>query len=135
MTFAEDRRVLVISWLCGGRMTWEDAAELGGVSVATVGRWYPVFPGTGAFWPDDALGQQHYDNDLFNPNFPVAVTSLIVDSPEAFLGEVSETSRQLSELPGWEGLSHSPSTVSRELRAVGYTHMRIITHFCERCVH
>ena len=135
MTFAEDRRVLVISWLVGGRMTWEDAAELGGVSVATVGRWYRVFRRTGAFWPDDALGQKHYDNALFNPDFLVAVTSLIVDSPEAFLGEISETLRQLSELPGWEGLPHSPSTVSRVLRAVGYTHKRIITHYRERCAH
>ena len=125
--------MLVISWLVGGRMTWEDAAELGGVNVATVGRWYRVFRRTGAFWPDDALGQQHYDNALFNPNFLAAVTSLIVDSPEAFLGEISETLRQLSELPGWEGLSHSPSTVSRVLRAVGYTHKRIITHIRERC--
>jgi len=97
-----------------------------------------VFPRTGAFRPDNALGQQHYDNALFNPNFLVAVTSLIVDfprGPEAFMGEVSETSRQLSELPRWEGLSHSPSTVSRELRAVGHTHMHITTHFRERCVH
>jgi len=124
MTFVEDRRVLVISWLFGGRMTWAEAAELGGVSVATVGRWYRVFRRTGAFWPDDALGQQHYNNAVFNPNFLVAVTSLIVDSPEAFLGEISETLRQLSELPGWEGLPHSPSTVSLVLRAVGYTHKR-----------
>ena len=43
MTFAEDRRETVLSWLIGGRMTWEDAVELGGVSVATVGRWYRVF--------------------------------------------------------------------------------------------
>jgi len=42
---------------------------------------------------------------------------------------------QLSELPGWEGLPHSPSTVSLVLRAVGYTHKRIITHFCQRCAH
>jgi len=63
------------------------------------------------------------------------VTSLIVDSPEAFLGEISETLRQLSELPGWEGLPHSPSTVSLVLRAVGYTHKRIITHFHQRCAH
>jgi len=103
MTFAEDRRVLVIYWLVGGRMTWEDAAELGGVSVATVGRWYQVFRRTGAFWPDDALGQQHYDNALFNPNFLAAVTSLIVDSLEALLRDISETLRQLSELPGWKG--------------------------------
>jgi len=135
MTFAEDRRVLAIFWLVGGRMTWEDSAELGGVSVATVGWWYRVFRRTGAFLPEHALGQQHYDNALFNPNFLVAVTSLTVDSPEAFLGEISATLRQLSELPGWEGLSHSPSTVSRVLRAVGYTHKRIITHFRERCVH
>ena len=135
MTFAEDRCVLVISWLVGGRMTWEDAAELGGGSVATVGRWYRLLRRTGAFWLDDALGQKHYDNALFSPNFLVAVTSLIVDSPEAFLGEISETLRQNSELPGWEGLPHSPSTVSRVLRAVGYTHKRIITNFRERCAH
>jgi len=135
MTFAEDRRVLVIYWLVGGRMTWEDAAELGGVSVATVGRWYQVFRRTGAFWPDDALGQQHYDNALFNPKFLAAVTSLIVDSLEALLRDISETLRQLSELPGWEGLAHSASTVSRVLRAVGYTHKRITTHFRERCAH
>ena len=124
MTFVEDRRVLVISWLVGGRMTWAEAAERGGVSVATVGRWYRVFRRTGAFWPDDAPGQQHYNNAVFNPNFLVAVTSLIVDSPEAFLGEISETLRQLLELPGWEGLPHSPSTVSLVLCAVGYTHKR-----------
>jgi len=135
MTFAEDRRETVLSWLIGGRMTWEDAVELGGVSVATVGRWYRVFRRSGAFWPDDSLGQQHYDTALFNPNFLAAVTSLILDSPEAFLGEISETLRQLSELPGWEGLPHSPSTVSRVLRAVGYTHKHIITHFRESCAH
>jgi len=88
MTFAEDRRVLVISWLVGGQMTWEDAAELGGVSVATVGRCYRVFRRTGEFWPDDAVGQKHCDNALFNPDFLIAATSLIVDSPEAFLGEI-----------------------------------------------
>ena len=101
MKFVEDRCVLVISWLLGSRMTSAEAAELGGMSVATVGRWYLVFRRTGAFFPDDALGQQHYDNAVFNPNFNflVAVTSLIVDSPEAFLGEISKTLRQLSELP------------------------------------
>jgi len=116
-------------------MTWEEAAKLEGVSVATVHRWSRVFRRTGAFWPDDDLGQQHYENALFNHNNLAAVTSLIVDSPEAFLGEISETLRQLSELPGLEGLPHSPSTVSRVLRAVEYTHKRIITHFRERCVH
>jgi len=135
MTFVEDRRVLVISWLVGGRMTWAEAAELAGVSVATVGRWYRVFRRTGAFRPDDALGQQHHDNAVFNHNLLVAVTSLILDSPEAFLGEILPTLRQLSELPGWEGLPHSPSTVSLVLRAVGCTHKRIITHFRQRCAH
>jgi len=135
MTFVEDRRVLVIPWRVGGRMTWAEAAELGGVSVATVGRWYRVFSKTGAFWPDDALGQQHYDNAVFNPNLLVAVTSLIVASPDAFLGEISETLRQLSELPGWEGLPHSPSIVSLVLLAIGYTRKRIIRHFRQRCAH
>jgi len=131
MTFVEDRRVMVKSWLVGGRMTRAEAAELGGVSVATV--WYRVFRRTDACWPDDALGQQHYDNAVFNPNFLVTVTSLIVDSPKAFLGAISETLQQLSELPGWEGLPRSPSTVSLVLHAVGYTHKRIITHFLQRC--
>lgn len=36
-------------------------AELGGVSVATLRRWYRVLRRTLAFWPDEALGQQHYD--------------------------------------------------------------------------
>ena len=135
ITFIEDRHVLVISWLVGGRMTWAEAAQLGGVSVATVGWWCRVFRRTGAFWPDDALGQQNYENAVFNPNFLVAVTPLIVDSPEAFLSEISKTLPQLSELPGWEGLPHSPSTVSLVLRAVGYTHKRIITHFRQRCAH
>jgi len=88
MTPVEDPHMLVISWLVRGRMTWADAGELGGVSVATVGRWYWVFRRTGAFWHDDALSQQHKDKAVFNPNFLVAVTSLIVDSPEAFLCEI-----------------------------------------------
>jgi len=135
MTFVDDRRVLTISWLVGGRMTWAEAAELGGVRVATVGRWYRVFRKTGAFWPDDALGQQQYDNGVLNPNFLVAETSLIIDSPEAFLGEISGTLRHLSELQDWEGLPHSPSTVSRVLRAVEYTHKCIITHSRQRSAH
>jgi len=116
-------------------MTWAEAAELWGVRVATVGRWYRVFRRTGAFWPDDALGQQQYDNGVLNPNFLVAETSLIIDSPEAFLGEISGTLRQLSELQDWEGLPHSPSTVSRVLRAVEYTHKCIITHSRQRSAH
>jgi len=133
MTFVEDGRVLVISWLVGGRMTWAEAAELGGVRVAAVGRWYRVLCRTGAFWLSDALGQQLYDNAVFNPNFLVAVTTLIVDSPKAFLSEILETLQQLSEPPGWEGLPHSPSSVSLVLRAVGDTHTRISTHFRQRC--
>ena len=135
MTFVEDRRVLVILWLVGGRMTWAEAEELGGVSVATVWRWYQVFCRTGDFWRDDALGQQLYDNAVLNPNFLFAVTSLIVASPEVFLGEISETLRLLSDLPVREGLPHSPSTVSLALRAFGYTHKRIITHYRQRCAH
>ena len=54
--FAEDRRVLVISWLVGGRMTCAEAAELNGVSVVTAGRWFRGFRRTGALLPDDALG-------------------------------------------------------------------------------
>jgi len=49
MTFVEDRRVLVLSCLVVCRMTWAEAAELEGVSVATVGQWYRVFRRTGAF--------------------------------------------------------------------------------------
>ena len=79
--------------------------------------------------------QQHYDDTVFNTNFPVTKTSLIVDSPDASLGEISETSRQLSELLGWGGLPHSPFTLSLVLRAVGYTHKRISTHFLQRCAH
>jgi len=61
--------------------------------------------------------------------------SLIVDSPKALLGDISEPLRQLSELPGCERLSHSPSTVSLELHAVRYTHKRNNTHFRHRCAH
>jgi len=103
--------------------------------VATVWRWYQVFCRTGDFWRDDALGQQLYDNAVLNPIFLVAVTSLIVGSPEVFLGEISETLRLLSDLPVREGLPHSPSTVSLVLRAFGYTHKRIITHYRQRCAH
>jgi len=69
-------------------MTWAEAAVLGGARVATVGRWYRVFRRTGAFWPDNALGQQQYDNGVLNPNFLVAETSLNIDSPEVFLSEI-----------------------------------------------
>jgi len=135
MKFVEDRRVLVISWLVGGRMTWAEAAELNGVSVVTAGRWFRVFRRTGALFRDYALGQRDYENAVFNPTLLVAVTSLIVEFPEAFVGEISETLRQLSELTGWEGLPHSASTVSLVLRAVRYTHKRIITHFRQRWAH
>jgi len=82
-------------------MTWAEAAELEGVSVATVGRWYRVFRRTGAFWPDEALGQQRHDTAVLNPTFLVVVTSLILDSREAGLGEISKTLRQISQVPGW----------------------------------
>eukprot|EP00170_Pyropia_yezoensis_P001989 contig_8477_g1993 len=134
MTFPEDRRVLVLSWLIAGEMSQPEAARLGGVGSATVWRWLDVYKKTGSFWPDDSLGQRHFDCAVFNPNFLQAVTALIVDSPEAFLGEISVTLRHLSGLPGWEGLPHSPSTVLRVLSAVGYTHKKIITHFRERDV-
>jgi len=71
----------------------EDAAELGGVRVAAVGRCYRVFRRSGAFWRDDALGQQHNDIVFFNPNFVAAMTSLNVDFAEAFVGEISESLR------------------------------------------
>lgn len=132
MTFPEDRRVLVLSWLIAGGMSQHEAARLSGIGSATVWRWLDVYKKTGAFWPDDALGQRHYDCAVFNPNFLQAVTALIVDSPEAFLGEIGVTLRHLSALPGWEGLPQSPSTVLRVLSAVGYTHKKIITQFRER---
>lgn len=91
------------------------ARRLSGAGVAIVWRWVDVYRTTGCFWTDDALGQRHDDNALFNPHFLRAVTSLLAGSPEAFLGEISETLWQLSELSGWKGIPLSPATVSRML--------------------
>lgn len=131
MTYAEDRRVLVISWLLTG-MSRRDAAHLAGIGTATAQRWLNVYRDTGFFWPDPDLGQRHHDNIRFNPNFLLAVTALIQDRPEAFLCEISQTLREMADLPGWEGMPTSPSTVSRVLRAVGYTHKGVVTCFRER---
>jgi len=49
MMFAQNGHVLVLSRFVGDSMNGEDAEELGGLSVATVGRWYLVFSFTGAF--------------------------------------------------------------------------------------
>ena len=134
MTFVEDRRALVISWLAGGRMTWAEAAEPGAVSVATVGRWYRVFRRTRAFCTDDALGPQQYDNAVFNSNFLVAVTSLNVPSPVAFQGDISETVRAL----GAYTFGGAPALAFHRVARAAcrrYTHKRIITHFRQRCAH
>lgn len=131
MTFPEDRRVLVISWMLAG-FTRREAASLGGLGSTTAQRWMDVYNNTGLFWPDPDLGEQHYDNATFNPNFLLAVTALIKERPEAFLGEIADTLKELALLPGWHGLPTSVSTVSRVLKAVGFTHKGVITCFRER---
>ena len=61
--------------------------------------------------------------------------SLIVVSPVAVLAKISEIWLKLLHLTGREGPPNWPSTLSRVLRAVGYTNKRVPKHFHRRRAH
>jgi len=70
---------------------------------------------------------------LYDEAFKLALVASIEERPEIFLREIGDIIRALQQLPAWPGeLNCSTSTIDRVLRAVGWTHRRVITHYKER---
>lgn len=92
----------VISWMLSG-MQPSQAARLSCTSCLSVYRWWGEYQRTGSVWSDDTLGIAHHDKATINPNNLATVVTLILDSPEAFFGELSATLDESSQLEGWAG--------------------------------
>lgn len=129
----ENVRVLLVWHVVYNGMSCGDAAALFGCDRSSVRRFKAVYMATGELWPNGDRQNRHHDNVLFDDNFKQAVLHVIDERPELFLREVADIIGELQQLPDYPGqLTGSIATIDRVLRAVGWTHKKVITHFKER---
>jgi len=129
----ENVRVLIVWNVVHHVMPCSEAARLFGCDPSSVYRFKATYLSTGELWPNGERRNTHRDNISYDEAFKLALVEIIEERPELFLREIGDIIRALQQLPAWpRELNCSTSTIDRVLRAVGWTHKRVITHYKER---
>jgi len=133
MVVPENVRVLIVWHVVHHNMPCADATRLFGCDASSVYTFKETYLAIADLWPNGSRRNTHYDNTLYDDVLKTAIIEIIEERPEIFVREVDDILRALQQLPGWPGqLTSSASTIDRVLRAVGWTHKRVITHYKER---
>jgi len=129
----ENVRVLIVWHVIHHAMPCSEAARLFLCDPSSVYRYKATYLATGELWPNGERRNTDRDNILYDEAFKLALVEINEERPEQSLSEIGDIIRALQQLPAWPGeLTCSTSTIDRVLRAVGWTHKRVITHYKER---
>jgi len=129
----ENVRILIVWHVAHHNMPCPEAARLFGCDPSSVYRCKATHLATGELWPNGERRNTHRDNILYDDAFKSGRIAIIEERPELFLREINDIMGALQQLPAWPGhLASSTSTIDRVLRAVGWTHKRVITHYKNR---